>query len=712
MAIKVPVADIGRVQQQGLPGARQQVSYQSRRAGDFIGANTVQALDTVNDVAGQAQNTALQLYRQEVDDANRLRIQDAANQLEAYDQDAAFSETGWRNQRGADVFSQQNSKPLPDNVLENRQKKIDELMNDLGNEYQRSLFQQHAQTTSVNLRGQLIGHEAEQHRVYKRGVLASGIDTATRSMALYYNDENKLNESIALIDQASKDLGHLEHGSVELGASSGKQHISSALSQAIDASLAQGDHASATRILQKFSPHMDSNDMLKAYKLITGEQERRQAIDVSRQVISEVYPRMETSEHDRAFNILLQAESGGVQFKNGQTITSPKGAVGIAQVMPDTGPEAAKLAGLPWDENRYRNDPEYNKALGKAYFSQQLTAFNGNLSLAYAAYNAGPGATKVALDQYGNDWLLHLPAETQAYVSKNMKAFSAGQGQNPKPTLEEAQQTALAKLGDTASPTLQKETLDLVEKQFNLQNKAIKQRQEEATAEAMRTVLANGGKWDDLPATLRGQVPVEDVDKVMNFSKKVSEGEPIQTDWGLWYQLKNDPQLLKTTNLMSMRDKLNDSEFKHLTEEQQTLLNQGESSLTQLRTPKQILDQFMVEAGIDPTPTNDKGAATVGKIWNTFETRVRDAELDKGKKLTMDEIRTVAAQMFTQVGVKGMLWGTNEKPAVMLDKTDQIQVPDDERKLIIIGLRETYPGKTITENDILEQYIIEHHVQQ
>jgi soluble lytic murein transglycosylase len=161
-----------------------------------------------------------------------------------------------------------------------------------------------------------------------------------------------------------------------------------------------------------------------------------------------------------------------------------------------------------------------------------------------------------------------------------------------------------------------------------------------------------------------------------------------------------------------MRDKLNDSEFKHLTEEQQTLLNQGESSLTQLRTPKQILDQFMVEAGIDPTPTNDKGAATVGKIWNTFETRVRDAELDKGKKLTMDEIRTVAAQMFTQVGVKGMLWGTNEKPAVMLDKTDQIQVPDDERKLIIIGLRETYPGKTITENDILEQYIIEHHVQQ
>ncbi len=37
-----------------------------------------------------------------------------------------------------------------------------------------------------------------------------------------------------------------------------------------------------------------------------------------------------------------------------------KGAVGIAQIMKDTGPEAAEAAGLPWDEVRWKNDPAYN----------------------------------------------------------------------------------------------------------------------------------------------------------------------------------------------------------------------------------------------------------------------------------------------------------------------------------------------------------------
>ncbi len=47
---------------------------------------------------------------------------------------------------------------------------------------------------------------------------------------------------------------------------------------------------------------------------------------------------------------MLGDESGGRQFNaDGSDITSPKGALGIAQVMPYTGPEAAGYAGLPWD---------------------------------------------------------------------------------------------------------------------------------------------------------------------------------------------------------------------------------------------------------------------------------------------------------------------------------------------------------------------------
>jgi len=110
-------------------------------------------------------------------------------------------------------------------------------------------------------------------------------------------------------------------------------------------------------------------------------------------------------------------ESGGRQFdENGNPITSSAGAVGIMQVMPDTAPEAARLAGLPWDENAYRTDENYNMLLGIAYMSEMLDRYDGDVEKALAAYNAGPGRLDEALVSNSENWLDNLPAETQNYV--------------------------------------------------------------------------------------------------------------------------------------------------------------------------------------------------------------------------------------------------------------------------------------------------------
>ena len=120
---------------------------------------------------------------------------------------------------------------------------------------------------------------------------------------------------------------------------------------------------------------------------------------------------------------ILGAESGRRQFdEEGRTLRSPKGAAGIAQVMPGTAPEAARLAGLPYDEQRYLTDADYNAALGRAYYNKQLETF-GSKDKAAAAYNAGPGALQKALaraEREGGDYLSYLPAETRAYVPKVM----------------------------------------------------------------------------------------------------------------------------------------------------------------------------------------------------------------------------------------------------------------------------------------------------
>jgi hypothetical protein len=126
------------------------------------------------------------------------------------------------------------------------------------------------------------------------------------------------------------------------------------------------------------------------------------------------------------FARMIRQESGGKQFdRNGRPLTSSAGAIGIAQVMPKTAPEAARLAGLPFDDKRYRTDPEYNLALGKAYYEKQLADFGGDERLAAAAYNAGPGAVRRALQKGGpNGWINNVPAETRNYVKS---VFGGGQ---------------------------------------------------------------------------------------------------------------------------------------------------------------------------------------------------------------------------------------------------------------------------------------------
>ena len=90
-----------------------------------------------------------------------------------------------------------------------------------------------------------------------------------------------------------------------------------------------------------------------------------------------------------------------------QDVISKAGAVGVMQLMPST----AKSLGVdPYDE-------QDNIEGGVKYLRQMLDKFNGNVSHAVAAYNAGPGAVK----KYGG-----VPpySETQNYVGRVLDFYA------------------------------------------------------------------------------------------------------------------------------------------------------------------------------------------------------------------------------------------------------------------------------------------------
>lgn len=85
-----------------------------------------------------------------------------------------------------------------------------------------------------------------------------------------------------------------------------------------------------------------------------------------------------------------------------QDQVSPKGATGVMQVMPETAREEAARMGIAFDARRFKNDPDYNRAIGQSYLARLQRRYGGDEVLAAAAYNAGPGAVDRWIKKYGD----------------------------------------------------------------------------------------------------------------------------------------------------------------------------------------------------------------------------------------------------------------------------------------------------------------------
>jgi hypothetical protein len=105
---------------------------------------------------------------------------------------------------------------------------------------------------------------------------------------------------------------------------------------------------------------------------------------------------------------LLLAALVEVESRFSPGAVSPRGAVGLTQVLPST---------ARWLGSRNLHDPKANLQVGARYLSYLLDRFEGDLELALAAYNAGPG--NVA--RYGG-----IPPfqETEQYVDKVLSIYT------------------------------------------------------------------------------------------------------------------------------------------------------------------------------------------------------------------------------------------------------------------------------------------------
>ncbi|MCY3726821.1 MAG: lytic transglycosylase domain-containing protein [Rhodobacteraceae bacterium] len=116
---------------------------------------------------------------------------------------------------------------------------------------------------------------------------------------------------------------------------------------------------------------------------------------------------------------------------------SHKGALGLMQVLPNTGEEIADDLGIRGPIKEVLLDQEYNVQIGSAYLQVLFEEFNGVNVLVYAAYNAGPGRLNGWLKTLGKpgesthsiiDWIEHIPySETRNYVMRVLESITVYQ---------------------------------------------------------------------------------------------------------------------------------------------------------------------------------------------------------------------------------------------------------------------------------------------
>ncbi len=741
---KVPSYDAPRVSPGALPGARMSpvappvvdVGGPVARQNMGIAQGLSQAGGALADIAMQAQQ-----------EANQLRVDDAMNAARELMQRYTFDpQNGYLSIKGRDAMERQSGKPLAIEYTDKLAEDFGRISQGLGNDAQRRAFSSFASQALGQFQGQVMRHEAGEYNTYRASVREGTIVNRTREIALNYDNPRAIQEGITSIRAAVWDLGKLQGWAAEKIEAEQRMATSRAHRTALTAALQNGNVAYAAGYLQRNLRDMDADDILRIGGIIQESSDALAGRGAADSVMALAGPRMAPSDGDRAFNLAIEAESGGRQFDtDGKPLTSSAGAIGIAQMMPATAREWAEKSGIGWDEEKFRNDPQYNLTVARWGFDGLVKKYGGNLAQVYAAYNAGPrwvdeAVARAKEAQPGTsqaDWFWQLNndkrtpenrQQTQGYVERNMRRYAAGLGAGPQPTLAELKAQAASNPAVAGNPAAIKAAETRVESMYKDMEAATKQRQEEALDTAYRVLWENGGQMDKLPVEVRAALPGDKLASVMGFAEKVAKG-PVN-DASAWAKILSMPaaelaQLTPAEFYRLYRPVLDDAHLEMGYALLKEARGQVESDAKHLEiiTTAQRVKQAAMAAKIIPAdgkPDKEQVLA-LAAFERTIDDRVRSFEridLQSKRRANSEELqRIIDGVLMDRVNVSGTFWDDRDVPLVTVaeggladayvmvgdEKVWIKKIPEHQRNLMVEELRAA--GQPVNEQAIANLWV-------
>lgn len=692
----------------------------------------MQELGNATQAAGQSgSGVAVDMQQQ----ANQVRVADAINQARQRANDLTYNpDYGYANLKGAQALDRPNGVALPEEYGQRLQQGMGEIGNGLANDQQKRMFALQAGDIATGFSGDVERHMLGEFRTYHMSVAQGAQKLSEQDAQLNWNNPGKIDQAInGTVDpQTGQRFGGIRQSVYQQALVSGmsaneadaamNQAVSAVHEKVVQSALQNNNPTYAMQYFGKYKNEMTGDGILTVQGQMNHQMDGYAALTATQNTLTKYQSALAPTETDRLMNVVVGQESAGRQLNtDGTPVTSPKGAIGIAQIMPETGPEAAKLAGVEWDENKFKTDPVYNKALGQAYLTQQLKTF-GNVQQALAAYNAGPGATQKAIDQAKADgnpnaWLSYLPKETQVYVQNGNAKYASGANAPVVPTKLEFVSDAISQLGASPRPEAVAATREQAEKQYDLVLQSRKEQGQQALAEAQKQLIANNGSFNDLdPPTVSNLSRYDPgaYDDALKFARAISRGEN-DDNMPAYYQAVMHPEEIaampETQRNLFLAQNFSQSTQKKIIKMVADVNGAGDDSVGSINNTalNTSLNSRLANIGISPNPkkTDTEAIASLGSIQKFVRNDIYNQQAATGKKFSPEQIEQRIDTLFSQsLELKQQpglfnLFGSSKNQQMMTMKTGDI--PPKDRAAIKDAFKRA-GNMNPTDNDILEKY--------
>lgn len=646
---------------------------------------------------GMALHKIEQQRQAEADEAELL---EATNRADALARDTLYGDGGYMNRSGRDAAQGR------DEVLKQYQDGFRQIQQGLSSPELRNQWEKTMAGRNAAVSLDVYQHSAREARSWRNGEREARILNETASAAAFYNNPERLAANLAGIREESLAYAQSQGWGAEQTSHFLRGNLSAAHFAVAQRMVEAGQFKQASAYIAQHAGQMSTNHLILADKawreaavVYGGQAAADAAIAYGRSrgsVSDETLYQTEASEN--LFGALVRQESAG----NAAAVSS-KGAAGLAQVMPDTAREIAQELGesdvaamSDAEVTKFLQVPENGLRYGLHYLNKQLKQYDGEVVLALAAYNAGPGRADEWIEKFGDprlgeidpmEWADSIPfPETRAYVAGVLTKASTGSPEQEGGDWYTLAAEEVAQIEDPQVRAVAQRRLDSVREVED--RKAERSRKElEQTVEA---ALEAGGNPDDLDPAVRQRLGVV---KMNSLREAYSKRNDRRTDFELYAELSAlPPEAMAEVNLFSLQHRLEPTHYAEMVKRR--------DAARKLRDGRQVdYEPFTLtqrrSALFDQLGFTSKDRAQEGRLAAAIDLALRDAAAAKGEKLTPDEEDAVMQRSLTVVDEGGFF-----SSETLLGEVDDLSdLPSEVRN----ALKDAFPG--LSDQELLATYL-------